>query len=348
MLSRSLAPVTSFVAAVAVVALTSTGALAQTEVTMTYASATPVTENNFAWTHHEVMAREIEARSGGRIDVQMFPGSQLGGIESLVNQVQDGIIQAADPADGHFASTFPDIQVFGIPYLFVSREVAWRVLDGEFGEMMRDRMAEATGLRPLFWTENGGFRHYTAAGRELRGLDDMAGLKMRTMNHPLHMEIASSLGMSPTPVAWGELYTALQTGVVEGQENAIPTFMIPKLYEVQDNMILDGHVYSINTVVVNEAWYQGLPEDLRAAIDQASAIALTTNRGLSVANEATGRVYLEAQGVNIYDPTAAEKAAFRDAAQPAALEWLRTQVDPELIDGILEAVAEAEAHFGYN
>ena len=115
MLSRSLAPVTSFVAAVAVVALTSTGALAQAEVTMTYASATPVTENNFAWTHHEVMAREIEARSGGRIDVQMFPGSQLGGIESLVNQVQDGIIQAADPADGHFASTFPDIQDFGIP-----------------------------------------------------------------------------------------------------------------------------------------------------------------------------------------------------------------------------------------
>lgn len=335
-----------FYAGLAVVAVGALPANAA-EFTMRYGSATPVTENNFAWTHHEVMKREIEARSGGRIEVEMYPGSQLGGIESLVNQVQDNIIQAADPADGHFASTFPDIQVFGIPYLFVSREVAWRVLDGEFGRMMRDKMAEATGLRPLFWTENGGFRHYTTAGRELRSAADMAGVKMRTMNHPLHMEIARSLGMSPTPVAWGELYTALQTGVVEGQENAIPTFLIPKLYEVQDHMILDGHVYSINTVVVNEGWYQGLPDDLRAAVDQAAAIALTTNRGLSVANEITGRAYLEEQGMSIYDPTAAEKAEFRERAQPAALEWLETQIDAELIDGILAAVAEAEAHFGY-
>lgn len=343
MLSRTLVAT----AAAAVVAFAAGGAWAQAEFTMTYASATPITENNFGWTHHEVMAREIEARSGGRIDVQMFPGSQLGGIESLVNQVQDGIIQATDPADGHFASTFPDIQVFGIPYLFVSREVAWRVLDGEFGRMMQDRMAEATGLRPLFWSENGGFRHYTASGRELRGVEDMSGLKMRTMNHPLHMEIARSLGMSPTPVAWGELYTALQTGVVEGQENAIPTFLVPKLYEVQDNMILDGHVYSINTVVVNEAWYQSLPDDLRAVIHQAAAIGLATNRGLSIANEVEGRAYLEAQGVNIYDPTAEEKAIFRDLAQPPAIEWLRGEVDLELIDGILAAVAEAEAFYGY-
>lgn len=315
--------------------------------TMRFASATPVTENNFAWTHQEVLQREIEARSGGRIEVEMFPGSQLGGIESLINQTKDGIIQAADPADGHFASMFPDIQVFGIPYVFVSREVAWRVLDGPFGEMMRDRMAEATGLRPLFWTENGGFRHYSTAGREVRSADDMAGIKMRTMNHPLHMEIAKSLGMSPTPVAWGELYTALQTGVVEGQENAIPTFLIPKLYEVQDNMILDGHVYSINTVVVNEAWYQSLPEDLRTAVDQAAAIARTTNRGLSIANEISGRAFLEEQGVTIYDPTAAEKAVFRERAQPPALEWLKTQIDAELIDEMLAAVAEAEEYYGY-
>ncbi|HRY26464.1 MAG: TRAP transporter substrate-binding protein DctP [Geminicoccaceae bacterium] len=317
------------------------------EFTMKFSSATPETENSFAWTHLKVLKQEIEARSGGQIEVEMYPGGQLGGIESLVNQVRDGIIQAADPADGHFAPLFPDIQVFGIPYVFVSREVAWRVLDGPFGEMMRDKMAEATGLRPLFWTENGGFRHYSVVGRELRSADDMAGIKMRTMNHPLHMEIASSLGMSPTPIAWGELYTALQTGVVEGQENSIPTFLLPKLYEVQDNIILDGHVYSINTVVVNEAWYQSLPEDLRAAVDQAAVIARTTNRGLSIANEIEGRAFLEEQGVTIYDPTAAEKAVFRERAQPPALEWLKTQIDPVLIDEMLAAVAEAEEYYGY-
>jgi len=317
------------------------------EFTMRFATASPPMENNFSWTHLEVLAREIESRSGGRIEVEMYPGAQLGGIESLVNQVKDGILQACDPADGHFASTFPDIQAFGVPYLFVNREVAWRVLDGPVGEQMRERMAKEVGLRPLFWSENGGFRHYSSASQEMKSPEDMAGIKMRTMNHPLHMEIAKSLGMSPTPIAWGELYTALQTGVVDGQENSIPTFMVPKLYEVQKNMVLDGHVYSINTVAINEAWYQSLPDDLKGVIRQAAQVALETNRGLSVANEASGRAFLESEGVSIYEPTAEEKAAFREKAQPAAIEWLKTQMDPKVLDEIQAAVAEAEQFYGY-
>lgn len=317
------------------------------EFTMRFATASPEAENNFSWTPLEVLAREIEARSGGRIEVEMYPGAQLGGIESLVNQVKDGIIQACDPADGHFASTFPDIQALGIPYLFINREVAWRVLDGPVGDKLRERMAKEIGLRPLYWSENGGFRHYTSASTPMKTATDMAGLKMRTMNHPLHMEIASSLGMSPTPIAWGELYTALQTGVVQGQENSIPTFMIPKLYEVQKHMVLDGHVYSINTVTVNEAWYQGLPPELQRAVDQAADIALVTNRGLSVSNERSGRKFLEEQGVTIYEPTAAEKAEYRKLAQGKAVDWLKTKVDPALIDEVLAAVVESETHFGY-
>lgn len=317
------------------------------EFTLRFATTTPVTENSFAWTHIEVFKREIEARSGGRIAVQLFPGGQLGGIESIVNQVKDGILQSADPADGHVAPMFPEIQVFGIPYLFPSREVAWRVLDGPFGEKMREAMAKKAGIRPLFWSENGGFRHYTSNVREMKTADDLAGIKMRTMNHPLHMEIAKALGMSPTPVAWTELYTALQTGVVQGQENAIPTFMIPKLWEVQKFMILDGHVYSINMIVLNEAWYQGLPADLKAAVRQAAAIALTTNRGLSVANEISGRAFLEKQGMKIHDPTPAQRAEFRKRAQGPAVEWLKTKVDPALVEEVLAAVKEAEAYYGY-
>lgn len=328
-------------------ALLNLGSTLAADFTMRFASATAVTENSFAWTPYEVLKREIEARSGGRIAVQMFPGAQLGGIESLVNQVKDGIIQAADPADGHVAPLFPDIQAFGIPYLFPSREVAWRVLDGPFGQKMLKQMAEKTGLRPLYWSENGGFRHYTNNQKEVKTAEDMAGIKMRTMNHPLHMEIAKSLGMSPTPVAWGELYTALQTGVVQGQENAIPTFMIPKLWEVQKFMVLDGHVYSMNMVTLNEAWYQKLPPELRAAIDQSAAIALVANRGLSIANEITGRSFLEKQGVKIHDPTAAQKAEFRKRAQGPALEWLKTKIDPALIDEVLAAVKEAEKFYGY-
>lgn len=317
------------------------------EYTMKLAVSNPEIETHFSWTHIKVLEREIEARSGGRIDVQIFSGGQLGGPETTVNQTRDGIIEATDASDGHFATTFPDVQVFGAPYVFPSREIAWAVLDGPIGENLRERMAAEVGLRPLFWTENGGFRHFTSADKPLKSVADLQGLKMRVQNHPLHLEIAQSLGMSATPIAWLELYTALQTGVVDGQENSISTFLVPKLYEVQKHMILDGHVYSVNTVVVNEAWYQSLPEELKAAVNQASLIARTTNRGLAVANEITGRATAEAEGVSIYDPTAAEKEEFRALAQDKAIEWLRSNTTPTLIDEVLAAVEEQKTKLGY-
>ncbi len=323
------------------------GTVSAAEFTMRLAGTTPKAEQNFAYAPFEILAQEVEARSGGRIKVELYPGGQLGGIESIVNQISDGTIQGGDPSDGHLATSFPEIQVFGIPYLFVSRDVAWDVLDGPFGQKMREMMIKKTGMRPLFWSENGGFRHYTSSKREMKSVADMVGLKMRTMNHPLHMEIAASLGMSPTPIAWTEVYTSLQTGVVDGQENSIPTFLVPKLYEVQKFMILDGHVYALTTMSVNEAWYQSLPDDLKHAVDQSARIALTANRGLSVSNEMVGRAYLESQGVKIYDPSPADKKAFRERAQPKAIAWLKGQIDPALVDEMIAAVADSEKRLGY-
>ena len=279
--------------------------------------------------------------------MELFPNGQLGGIESMVNQVRHGVIQATDPAEGHFATTYPPIQVFSIPYLFPSRDVAWTVLDGPFGQKLADDMAATTGLRPLFWSENGGFRHYSNNVREIRSPADMAGLKIRTMNIPLHMEIVENLGASPTPIAWAELYTSLQTGVVDGQENSIATFLIPKLEEVQSHIVLDGHVYSVNTVVVNEAWFQGLPEDLQQAVEHAGRISLAVNRGLTVANELKGLETLREAGVSVYAPTIEEKRQFREATQDAAIEWLRGEIDPTWVDEMLAAVEAAEKELGY-
>jgi TRAP-type transport system periplasmic protein len=323
------------------------GALAEAEFNLRFGIANPPQEFHHAWTPHVVFAQEVEARSGGRIQVELFPGGQLGGIESMVNQVRQGIIQAADPAEGHFATTYPAVQVFSIPYLFPNREVAWEVLDGEFGQAMIEDMAEKTGMRPLFWSENGGFRHFSNNVRQVRSPEDMQGLKIRTMNIPLHMTIVENLGASPTPVAWAELYTALQTGVVEGQENSIATFLVPKLEEVQDYIVLDGHVYSVNTVILNEDWYQSLPDDLKNVIHQAAHISLAVNRGLTISNEIKGIDYLRERGVDIYAPTAEEHARFREATQEPALAWLRNEVDAEWIDGILAATAEAEKKWGY-
>ncbi|WP_319529494.1 DctP family TRAP transporter solute-binding subunit [uncultured Cohaesibacter sp.] len=314
---------------------------------MTYAVTAPAMENAFSYTNHEVFAREVEARSGARIAVTFLPGGQLGGVESTINQVRDGVIQANDPSDVSLAPIFPEIQVLSLPYAFTSRDVAWRVLDGPFGQKLADLAAEKTGLRPLAWFENGGFRNFTSADKEMKTVDDLAGLKMRVPPTPMYLTIVESLGMSPTPVPWGELYTALQTGVADGQENAIPTFMVPKLYEVQKQMIMDGHIYAASAVAVNEEWYQGLPDDLKAVINQAANVAKWTNRGLAVSNEMAGRNYLEGIGVNINDVTAAEKERFRALAQPAARRWLEGEIGSELINDMQAAIATAEEELGY-
>ena len=317
-------------------------AAAADAVTMKFGINNPVKEFNQAWTSHLVLKNEIEARSGGRLKVELYPGGQLGNIESMVNQVRRGSIQATDPADGHFATTYPLIQILSIPYLFSSREIAWKVLDGPFGRKLIEDMAAKTGLRPLFWQENGGFRHYSNSKRPIHVPADMKGLKIRTMNIPLHMKIVEDLGGSATPVNWSETYTSLQTGVVDGQENAIPTFLIPKLEEVQKYITLDGHVYGVMTVLVNDKWYQGLEPDLRAAVQGAVPVVLATNRGLSIANEAQGIEYLQKKGIEIYAPTMEEKKQFRAATQASAVEWLKRNVDPVWVDELLAAVAKAE------
>ena len=338
---------TGILAAIATLVAAMPGRAQDAEHTMRFGIANPVQEFSHSWTPHVALKEEVEARSDGRIAVELFPNGQLGGIESMVNQVRQGIIQATDPAEGHFATTYPPIQVFSIPYLFLTRDVAWTVLDGPFGQKLADDMAATTGLRPLFWSENGGFRHYSNNVREIRSPADMAGLKIRTMNIPLHMEIVENLGASPTPIAWAELYTSLQTGVVDGQENSIATFLIPKLEEVQSHIVLDGHVYSVNTVVVNEAWFQGLPEDLQQAVEHAGRISLAVNRGLTVANELKGLETLREAGVSVYAPTIEEKRQFREATQDAAIEWLRGEIDPTWVDEMLAAVEAAEKELGY-
>ena len=308
--------------------------------------ANPLREMHQGSTPYQVFEQEVEARTGGRVDIELHPSGALGNVNSMLNQVRQGIIQGTVVADGNLAGFYPDVQAISIPYLFVDRDVAWDVLDGPMGDRLAEGLVEAGGIRPLAWLENG-YRHYSNNVRPIQSPEDMAGLKIRTMEIPLHMEVVSSLGGSPTPIAWSELYTSLQTGVVDGQENSLATFMVPKLEEVQDYIILDGHVYGTQVLLVNEQWWQSLPEDIRSAMEQAAVVAKTVNRGLAVANDQQGAEYLTGEGVEIFTPTAAVKEQFKELAQPAAIAWLKDNIDPTVVDGMLEAVETAETERGY-
>lgn len=285
---------------------------------------------------------DLEELSGGRIDVQIFWNGQLGKVENVLNLVRNGQVEGVIASDGHVAPYYPDIQVLGLPYLFIDRQVAYDVFDGEFGTYLADKMADESGIRPMPWLENGGYRHYSS-NSPMATVEDMAGLKIRTMNNPLHMQIVESLGGSPTPIPWADLYTSLQTGVVDGQENSLSTFRVPKLEEVQSHIILDGHVYSIISLFISEQWLDSLPDDLRAAVAQAADNYKATNRRISQENEASDRAYLEANGVTIVDPTVDVKAEFQARTQGPALATLQEQVEADLIERLLTAVRAAEA-----
>jgi len=317
------------------------------EYVMKVAIGNPVQDYYHGWSPFLVFKNEVEKLSNGRLKVELHPLTLGKSSAEMLAEVREGVVQARDFADGHFALLYPPIQVLSIPYLFAEREIAWHVLDGPFGQSLIDDMAKKTGLRPLSWSENGGFRHYSNSQRIVRSPADMKGLKIRTMEIPLHMKIVTDLGGRAVPVVWAETYDALEAGVVDGQENSISTFLLPKFEKIQKFIVLDGHVYSTYTLLMNEAWYQTLPADLKRIINIAKKISLVVNRGLSVTNEIMGFEYLETQGVEIYKPTQEEKSQFKKMTQKSAIEWLKKNIDSKWVDGALKAASQAEQELGY-
>lgn len=305
----------------------------------------PKKDPHYEHTPLKAFVKEVNKKSNGRIKAKVFWNYTLGKNEKVVGLVRDGLVEAQMTSESHVAPYYPNVQVLGIPYLFVNRQVAYEVLDGPVFQRFNDRMAKEVGIRPLVWFENSGYRHYSSSKRIMRTADDMKGLKMRTMTNPTHMAIARALGMSPTPISWSDLYTALQTGVVDGQENALGTFRIPKLEEVQKYIILDGHVYSILGFWVSEKFYQRLPDDLKQVVVTAANNALKMNRELSQKGFAADRAYLESKGLTIVDPTPATKKEFQRLTQGPAIETLKKEVDADLIEEVMAAVRKAEAKF---
>lgn len=289
----------------------------------------------------------VEGKTNGEIEVQLYPAGQLGDAKSMIEQVSRGIIQscASIPSGMIAGSYWSEFNIFDIPYLFSSNAVAWRVLDPsrQFFSDIANALAKASGLRPLgFFIE--GQRHFSNSVREIRKPEDLKGLKIRTMEVPAHQEMVKALGAVPTPVSWLELYSALQTKVVDGQENPIGNLAYLKGYEVQKYLTLDGHVTLLNTWVVNEAWFSKLAPAYKQAILEAAEVSMLVNRGMAELSDALGIKELAEKGMQIYTPNAEELKAFKDATQPRVLEYIRSVVkDATWVDRILNEAAQAEA-----
>jgi tripartite ATP-independent transporter DctP family solute receptor len=287
----------------------------------------------------QVFKNLVEAESGGRIEVKIFPAGQLGGETELVQSAQEGMIQMA-MVSGAFSKICKEASVLEIPYLFPSAPVAWDVLDGEFGQKLSAHCLKETGLRNLAYAETG-FRHFTNSKREIKTPADLKGLKIRVMTIPLYIEMMKSLGAEPTPIAFPEVPAALTTGVIDGQENPVGVIANHKFYELQKFITLDGHVYGTDFLLINDDFYTSLSEQDQVIIDRAARIAGTVGRAIQQFNSAEGLKVLAKNGMKITTLTADAQQKFRDMTQPAVIKWLETTIDSSWIKEAQQAVAAA-------
>jgi tripartite ATP-independent transporter DctP family solute receptor len=280
-----------------------------------------------------------QKNSAGKIKVELYPNGRLGDVKSNIEQILAGNLQGATPPDGGLAPFYKNIQVFSIPYLFDNALQAYEILDGPYGQKLFADMAEKSGLRVLAVYDNGGFRNFSNSKKSIKSADDMNGLKFRTMDIPAHMEMVKALGGAPTPIAWLELYGALQTGVVDGQENSAITVLGGSLQEVQKYYTLDGHILGMAFIVTSESWFQSLAPELQDALIKAGKEASFAGRGIVRTSESLAIETLKQKGVDVYAPTPEELKTFKKAQEPV-VKWLKENIDPVLVDELVETVAK--------
>ncbi len=290
----------------------------------------------------------VETASGGAIEIKLFPNGQLGKDNEVIQQVRDGIVESAISSAGGIAQHYPLVGVFDIPFAFPNIAVANRVIDhrSEFGKKFSGDLESKTGLKVLGLIDSGGFFAFTNSKRPIASVKDMDGLRIRTMTLPTHQTMVGSLGGKPTPLPWAEVYTALQTGVADGQMNPIPIIAFAKFDEVQKYLSITNHVITPYIWTINKAFYDGLSDEHRAIIDWASEVATEAGRGVSRVIEASERglpKLAEKMQVNAVPP--AELAKFAEAAQPAVRKLIEDKLGAEgtdMLNAMLDAIKKAQ------
>ena len=251
---------------------------------------------------------EVAKRTNNRYKLQYFPAGALGGEREMLEAVQlgtqDMIITSTGPVGNFVAET----RIVDIPFLFRDYEHARKVLDGPIGQEILTKFP-AKGLVAISWMENG-FRHVTNSKKPIKTPEDLAGLKIRTMENKVHMEAFKAMGSLPTPMNMNEVFTALQTGTVDGQENPIPVILANKLYTVQKYLSLTSHVYSPAMLIISKGLWDKMSAADKASFQEAAKIALVANRKKVNEDEANGIAVIEKAGtlVNKVDTKLFQKA----------------------------------------
>lgn len=290
----------------------------------------------------------VEANSNGAIEVQVFPNGQLGKDAEVLDQVRAGLVESTISSSGGLAQHYPLVGVFDIPFAFPNIGVASRVItkDSSFGQRLVGDIEAKTELKVLGLLDSGGFFAFTNSRQPITSVEDMEGMRIRTMTLPTHEAMIASLGGQPTPLPWAEVYTALQTGVADGQMNPIPIIAFARFDEVQEYLSITNHVITPYIWTMNETFFDSLSPEHQTLVAWAAEVATEAGRSMNRVIEAseTGLPAL-ARNMKVNVVSAEELARFAAAAQPAVRGLIEQQYGAEglaMLDAMLASV-EAEA-----
>lgn len=264
-------------------------------------------------------ADRIKEASGGRLEVNLYPANQLGSDTDLISQVRVGAVDAVNIASSVLATRVPIAGIVNTGFAFSSYDQVWKAMDGSLGDHIRKDIEKA-GFVTLSKPWDNGFRQLTSSTREIRTPDDLKSFKIRVPAAPILTSLFQALGAGPTPINFNEVYTALQTKVVEGQENPLPIIATAKLYEVQKYCSLTSHVWDAYWILGNRAAFARLPSDLQALVSRELGKAGDDERADIAALSQNLRAELAAKGFAFVD---VDKDAFRSALSRSSFykEW---------------------------
>ncbi|NRB16874.1 MAG: TRAP transporter substrate-binding protein [Rhodobacteraceae bacterium] len=280
----------------------------------------------------DMFAELVAQKTGGNIEVATFPAMQLGGAKENVDQVRSGVIFGTWIGTAYLSRTVPELEAVSLPFAYPDRETAFRVIDGTVGDLLSEKLA-AKGFETLGWMELGS-RNVTNNTRPIATIEDFEGLKIRLQPNETHIGTFRAIGGNPVSMGISEVYSALQQGVLDGQENPYAIIASRQFNEVQTYLSDSSHFFDYITLVVNKRKFERLSDENKAALREAAAEAVAWQRTKAAEEDASAKGALIASGM-VFTPISDELRAELRARSSVVIEDLKGRIGADIIDAVL-------------
>jgi len=275
----------------------------------------------------------VAAKTGGAVEIQVFPNGQLGQEREIVQQVQQGLCDLMASGTAIWGTVAPKLQILDLPFLFRDYDHIHKTMDGEVGAALTKYVEERTGVRIMAYYDSFGFRSVVTRNKQVKSIDDMKGLKLRTLPSPIYVKAVELMGASPTPMAFGEVYTSLQTGVIDGYEHDANTTLMQKFFEVTKYFALTQHISGVLGLTASAKSIDALPPDMKKAVMDAAKEAAVYQRKRAPEEDEKAMVELKKKNMVF---TTIDRKPFAAKAEPFLMSFSKDVQADDLVRKTLE------------